>query len=293
MKNINIKEKLNKFYDILCPPGIKCVFCGDDIKHPNKYHYCNSCKESLPYNNKKVCRLCGCKIEDSSNLCLNCFKELPNFDMARSPFLYERPISSIVNKFKFENAKYLFKPLSEFLIDEYKKSGFNAEIIIPMPLSKQHLKERKYNQAEELAKPVAEALNIEISTEIIERVKDTKKQSRLNYEERKKNLEGAFKIKNKTKIKNKVVLVIDDVFTTGSTLNAFCKELRKAKPAKILVLTLAHTNLNRKQPQNMLTLLKTSLKTKLKIAKNHNKILRRMRKVIKLYSSGKVNIIVH
>lgn len=293
MNKDNLKKKLNKIYDAVCPPNIKCIFCGDEIRNVNKFNICDECVNNLPRNNGKICKICGSKIEGEGELCENCFSHIPSFDIARAPFLYEEPISNLVQRFKYHNGKYLFKPLSEFMIDEYLKNNFNCDLIIPMPLSKQHLKIRKYNQAEELAKHISQNLNIPLYNGIIERVKDTEKQTKLTFTERLENLKDAFKILDKKAIKNKTILVVDDVITTGATLNSCCLELRKGKPKKIIVLTLAHTYFHSqflKQKNDVVYKIKTNIQEKMFELKCHRQNIKKMKRILKPY--GKIKIIV-
>lgn len=132
------------------------------------------------------------------------------------------------------------------MIDEYDKNNFSCNLIIPVPLSPNRLKTRKYNQAELLAKPLSVAKNIPIKTDIVKRIKNTLSQANLKSFERRENLKNAFEIIDKKAIKNKNILVIDDVMTTGETAKSLCKELNKYHPKSISILTLAHTVLKEK-----------------------------------------------
>lgn len=237
----SIKEILNKIVEFALPSNIKCIACGDEIKDKNKYNMCPKCLENLPYNNEKICEKCGTKITSDSKICDNCFKDVPKYQIARAPFIYTGKIRNFVNSIKFANAKYLFKPLSNFMVETYKKYDFNCDIIVPVPLSKKNLKERHYNQAEEFAKLISQKLEIPVYLNAVEKIKETEKQSKLSYTERLKNVKNAFKIIDKKSLKGKNVLLVDDVITTGATINEVCKEILKAKPKDIFVLTLAHT----------------------------------------------------
>ncbi|MDD4815870.1 MAG: ComF family protein [Clostridia bacterium] len=238
---LNFKEKLKKLVNILFPQDIKCIFCGEEIKTPNKYNICENCLKNLPYNNKKICKHCGVQIFGAGDICYSCFLEFPNFKIARAPFVYTDKIRLAINKFKFDNAKYFFEPLGQFLIDEYDKNGYDCDIIIPVPLSPNRLQNRHFNQAELLEKPLAKQKNIPLKTDIAKRVKNTNAQAYLNSFDRKLNLENAFEIIDKKAIKNKNILVVDDVMTTGETIKSLCREIVKSKPKSISVLTLAHT----------------------------------------------------
>lgn len=244
-----MKEKihhiLNKVLDFLVPPNIKCIYCGEEIETPNKYNACKNCLKTLPYNNKKVCKFCGDKISDESTLCLSCFFSPPLFKIARAPFLYEPPISTLISNLKFENAKYAVKPLAQFLIDEYIKNNYECDIVIPVPLSPLRQKQRKFNQASLIASIVAKHFNLPMIENAVVRSRNTPKQTNLDYRARQQNMIDAFELVSKSNLKDKNILVIDDVYTTGATIHNFCKTLKKAKPKNIYVLTIAHTHINR------------------------------------------------
>ena len=246
-----IKTVFNKILDFLVPPNIKCIYCGEEISTPNKFNACDKCLKTLPYNNSRICKICGTKITDQADICLSCFYSPPPFTVARAPFLYESPIPELVYAIKFDNAKYLIKPLANFMLMEYEKNNFDADIILPIPLSEKRFKERTYNQAELLAKELSSSLNLAIDTTSIKRTKNTSRQAKLSWRERQKNVVGAFEIQNKKALKGKVVLVVDDVMTTGATIKSFCHEVQKARPKRILVLTLAHTYIDRIKTKNL------------------------------------------
>ena len=113
------------------------------------------------------------------------------------------------------------------------------DIIIVVPISKKRQKERGYNQSELIAKEISKMLSIKIEKNIIKKLKNTPPQSSLNKEQRQENIRGVYKVFNIEKIENKNILIIDDIYTTGSTVNECSKMLRKAQPRKVDVLVLA------------------------------------------------------
>lgn len=238
---MNMFEKL---FNLLFPKDFSCIFCGKEISQHNKYQICESCIDKLPYNNQKICLKCGAKITDLSDICNTCARKMPPYKIARAPFVYEGLIRKVVNNFKFFNKKYMFEPLAEYMTETYKKYNFDCEVIICMPLSEQRKKIRGYNQALELAKYVSKAINLPILEDVVIRNRNTNIQSRLNFEERNKNLKNAFTLLNKQAVKGKKILVIDDVMTTGQTVINLCEAILKGKPKEIYVLTLARTYYN-------------------------------------------------
>lgn len=110
---------------------------------------------------------------------------------------------------------------------------------MPVPISKKRNKERGYNQSALIAKELGKLLNIEYENNCLIKAKNTIEQSKLNKEERQKNLQGVYILVNKEKMDCKKIILLDDIFTTGSTVNECCKVLRQANVKEILVITLA------------------------------------------------------
>lgn len=243
---IKIKEKLKNLFNILYPQDVKCIFCGEELKVPNRFNICDECLKKLPYNNEQICKCCGVKVNSLVDICDKCFYVRPNFKIARAPFTYTGKIRFAINEFKFDNAKYLIEPLGQFLIDEYDKHNFDCDLIIPVPLSPNRLAERRFNQAEILSRPLSIAKNIPLRTDLVRRVKNTFMQAYLTSIERKENLKDAFEIIDKNPLKNKNILIVDDVMTTGETINSLCEKIKQCKPKSISVLTLAHTVFTKK-----------------------------------------------
>ena len=266
-KFAKFKSAINAILDFLVPPNITCIYCGREIGIPNKFNACDECLKNLPFNNQKICRLCGAKIVDEAEICLSCFYSPPPFSVARAPFLYDFPISGLISNLKFENAKFTAAPLAQFMIETYRQHNFDAEVVIPVPLTPKRQKERKYNQAELLAQEIAKEFGLELLTDVAARSKHTAPQARLNWRARQENMRGAFTLLDKSKIKGKKILVVDDVFTTGATIKSFCRELQKAKPKNICVLTLAHTYIDRVKLKNMALSMKIKYKIKMHFRK--------------------------
>ena len=135
------------------------------------------------------------------------------------------------------------------------------DTIIPVPISKKRRKERGYNQSELIAKEMAKNLGIEYNTDCLIKVKNIVEQSKLNKEERQKNIQGVYELHKQNKLQNKKILLIDDIYTTGSTVNECCKILKQASPKQIEVFTLAkdwdnrdRSNLSHNMNKNVLIL---------------------------------------
>lgn len=143
--------------------------------------------------------------------------------------------------YKFNEKPYLNKIFSS-LINKYQKNYLNFnfyDIIIPVPISKKRLKNRGYNQSLLYVKDISKENNIQLENKVIIKIKNNNAQSSLNKEEREQNVQGVYKVINSKKVKNKKILLLDDIYTTGSTLNECSKELIKAGASYIDVFTIA------------------------------------------------------
>lgn len=113
------------------------------------------------------------------------------------------------------------------------------DTIVPVPISSKRRKERGYNQCELIAKEIAKEVCIEYNNKSLYKIKNIKEQSKLNKEERGKNIEGVYEIRETNRLKNKKIILLDDIFTTGSTVNECCKMLKQAEVKLIDILTIA------------------------------------------------------
>lgn len=229
--------------NILFPSGYKCVVCGCEIK-PNVFSVCDTCFTKLPIITGKVCLTCGEPLFSDANYCLNCKNCKHSFTKCFAPFTFENQIVKLIHEFKYDGKKYLAKPLGNFMFKHFFEQGINVDLVVPVPLHKTRQKARGFNQAEELIKVFSEH-GFNVNTTCLERIKDTTTQTNLNRVERKENVSGAFRVTSKTDVKGKVVLIIDDVYTTGATFNEVAYVLVKAGASKVFGLTCAHTILNK------------------------------------------------
>ena len=236
---MNVIKFLENVAKIVFPSDFKCLCCDNDVY--KGVDFCDKCKKSLPFNNGNICEVCGAKISGVGKCVICGTKKF--FEIARAPFLYDGIIKKLIYNFKYNNAKYLFKPLSKYMVECYIKNKMNADLIIPIPLHFKKLKQRGYNQSELLSIEISKILNIPVLN-ALSRIRDTSTQTNLTFKERKENMKRAFKI-NDSAIKGKNVLLVDDVYTSGATIKEACKVLNSASVNKIYVLTLAHTDFNK------------------------------------------------
>ena len=238
----DVKEFLNKIVEFLFPSNLTCIFCGGELEEENK-NICKNCLKNLPVV-EKICLRCGSPISSKADYCLTCKNSQRSFDLARAPFIYKDMICDIIYNFKYNGKKYLAKHLAEFMFKTFKeieKEILNVDIVVPVPLHIKKRKQRGFNQAELLAKELSKMIDSKLDCNGLVREKNTKTQTKLSYLERQENLKDAFVVKNKKDFKGKVVLLVDDVLTTGSTANHCSKVLKEAGAKAVYVLTFATT----------------------------------------------------
>lgn len=144
-------------------------------------------------------------------------------------------------QYKFNEKSYIYRTFLEFINNNEKicVQIKKYDIIIPVPISKKRLNTRGYNQSSLIAKNLAQELNIEYSEKILIKTKDNKPQSEMKQDTRKSNVSGVYKVINKERINNKKVLIVDDIFTTGSTVDECAKVLKENNAESLGVFTLA------------------------------------------------------
>lgn len=211
-----------------------CILCNASSKR--KLDLCLACETDLPFL-KNYCMRCAHPLPEGQIICGTCLNN-PEASPIRAfaLFYYQAPIKQLLLSLKFNNrlvnAKILGELLANYLDDQYQNQD-KPEVIIPMPLHPIRLRERGYNQALELARPIAKKLKIPIDKSSVERIKNTLAQARLPTKKRTQNIKQAFSV-NKTKMKHyKYVAVIDDVITTGNTATELCKILYQEGVEKI------------------------------------------------------------
>ncbi len=214
----------------------RCVSCKREIF--NDKGFCEECQKTLPYNDQSICDHCGRKLNASASFCSSCKGKLIYLDKCRSAFNYEKPISTLIMKLKYNNGRYLAEVFAEHLANVYFKNFLGTDLITFVPATKKAKRKRGFNQAQLLAEETAKIVQIPV-IECLEKVKETPRQAKLNKEERERNLIDAFKVIDKKAIKDKNVLIIDDVTTTGSTAHAVSMKLKKAGAKEIYLLTVA------------------------------------------------------
>ena len=233
-----MKNLFEKFLDLLSPDDIKCIVCDAELPQNNKYGLCKGCLEKLPRIDK-ACDKCGREIYDDGKYCFDCKEGGFDFDKVYSCLNYEGAVSKLVYNLKYGGGKYLVKYMARIIADKIVSEKISFDILTFVPLNEIREKERGFNQSKLLADEIAKILNIKTSS-IITRTRNTPFQARLSREERLLNLKDAFSVVDKKVLKDKTILIIDDIFTTGTTINECSKILKKSGCKRVVCVTFAH-----------------------------------------------------
>lgn len=227
-------KKRNFIIKLLYPQ--RCKYCNNviDIRR----EICHTCENTLKKIEGDICKLCGASVSDC-----NCGHKKHFYKYICAPFYYEGAASRAIWRFKFRNATYLSKVFAEDMLRCFNKhyDGYDFDLCTFVPSSDKSLKKRGYNQAELLAKDFCELANLECK-ELLLKTKETKIQHDLLGVERSGNLAGAIEVDFDEDLDNKRILLIDDIKTTGATLNECAKMLLIGGAAEVFCLTVAITN---------------------------------------------------
>lgn len=238
-----MKSVLNRTVDILLSllyPE-RCVFCDEVIWGDGEELVCAACKDAPIYIKDLYCLKCGKRIEEKGKeVCDNCHDKKHYFDRGRVLFDYNDAVRESIYRLKYNNRRryaiYYGDKLAECFGEWLKEKKVQA--IVPIPLHKSRFAARGYNQAQLLAKRVSEKTGIALRDDLLIRVKKTEAQKLMNADERHNNLKNAFKI-GVFDVKLETVVLIDDIYTTGSTMDEAARVIRQAGVQNVYCLSLA------------------------------------------------------
>ena len=202
------------------------------------------CPEKIKKRLPPFCIKCGRQlnnIPEPIDICADCKNDAPYFDRAWSACYYEEPLKGLIHDFKYKHITSLSRDFSNLIVDFMKQYNVAAgcELILSVPMHPSRLFKREINHSDILEKDIARRLDIPYSGKILKKIKDTSIQSTLKRVERIKNLRSSFSVKNTSAVRGKNILLVDDLFTTGSTVNECSRILKESGAARIEVITLA------------------------------------------------------
>lgn len=206
---------ISTFLDALLPRA--CLLCGAATHTP----LCPACAADLPRMSGAACPICAEPLTVAAPACGACLKSPPAFDATLTPLHYSFPVDRLVQTLKYSRRLASADLFARTLLAGPHPAG---EIVVPVPLSRLRLRERGFNQALEIARPLARALTLPLDTTSLVRTRETLPQSRLPWRARQGNVRHAFACSRD--FSGLSVIVVDDVMTTGATLNAVARILK-------------------------------------------------------------------
>ena len=220
----------------------KCRRCETPMGVGQVHYLCDTCWEQIEFLKPPWCQICGLPGWDA--ICADCHEHSPLFRKLRVVAFYEPTLREAIHLMKYEKkqviSKHLIQLLQAHLPEDLASTDY--DFLLPIPLHPNRFRERGFNQAEQIAQGVAQFWGVPVRTDMLVRIRDTVPLSRLNsHEERVQNIVGAFEVRSPDLIQNRRILLIDDIFTTGTTINETVKILQVTNSEYIDVLTLART----------------------------------------------------
>lgn len=220
---------LGKVLDIFYPR--RCAIC-DRVLPVNEKYLCQGCDKLLKYTGEEYCLRCGRPVDDMQEYCPSCRGKEVSFCSGRSLFLYDATLRESIARFKYHGRQEYAAFYANEMYQAFKEwfRQICPDALIPVPIHKERYHKRGYNQAEVLAKELGKRSDIPVLTEYLVRGKNTLPQKELSERERVQNLKGAFYVRKVTQELYKslnCVIIIDDIYTTGSTMEACAKVLRE------------------------------------------------------------------
>ena len=227
--------------DLVYPPGLYCICCGKIIDGSRTYRLCNDCMKSMNWNTGRYCAKCGRPLAetDPGGLCFGCAQRKAagheqSFDKGHACAGYGACAQAVIFAFKYGGRADIGDTLAEILYDrmlsEYEPDELAAmyDIVIPVPIHADKLKKRGFNHAELMGRGFAKKAGLHFDSGLLIRTRETLPMKGLGPEERRANIRGAFEIRNSRipQIKGARVLLIDDIFTTGSTIDEISSLLK-------------------------------------------------------------------
>lgn len=215
----------------------RCIFCQQTVAQG--IEVCPDCYAALPHN-EHCCVRCALPLADDINTavaCGRCIRKPPAFDYTHSPFRYEDDIITLIHQLKFSEKIGFSRSIGEILLRYFSGTGETPDCLLPVALHSSRLRQRGFNQSIEISRVLARKLAIPIEHAAIVRQRSTVAQTGLDAKQRQKNIRGAFSVAGKLNYKH--VLIVDDVMTTGATVNELAKLLKKNDVERVGVLSIA------------------------------------------------------
>lgn len=235
-----VRQLLERCVDLVYPPV--CRSCGGAIEEDREL-ICRHCWHEVQPIDDPACVACGMprKNHGMTGQCERCPEGWPEGAVLRSALTYKGPIGPLVRGLKFDGSRELAEPLGRWLVWGFERhfGGQRFNWVVPVPLHKRRERKREFNQATLIAQVLAERLEIPLALDALVRWRNTAPQTSLPGRDRQKNVAGAFRAGERSRIEGQRILVIDDVVTTGSTVSEIARVVLNAGARHVSVLSAA------------------------------------------------------
>jgi ComF family protein len=232
-----------KLADVLIYPSF-CELCGGFLEKPGERVICRDCRDELRPCAVSFCIVCGRFFEGAGepHLCGACLGQTPPFARHRSGARYEGVVKEVLLLFKYRGNEILGKALAELVIrsvgaEDDLWDGVDA--VAPVPLHPRKLRKRGYNQAAILARRLAAIKGIRLEERLLVKVRNNPAQTSLAADERRENVRGAYLVKKPAAVRGRIILLVDDVYTTGATIGECARMLKRAGAKEVRAVTVA------------------------------------------------------
>lgn len=244
-------KAMKSLIDLIYPP--RCPICQAFLQDQNTLQgkqdlpFCQACFMDFTAIESPLCSLCGRPFSDGAErdrICEDCLRKRPAYDIARAPYLYDGALMTAIHELKYAQRSHLADSLGSLLASfaQIWIGELKGSLIVPVPLHPRRLRSRGFNQSLLLSRCVAARTGAQLDFLSLRRTRYTKPQTELSSEERKKNVRKAFEVVKPEAVKGRTIVLVDDVATTGSTLNECAKALKRAGAETVLCLVLARTS---------------------------------------------------
>ena len=236
-----ISKLVEGFADIFFPP--LCHVCKIQIEPGLNAHICDQCLQSFKLLTPPFCSICGSPFSGAgtNHPCSRCIKHPPAWSSARSVFLYEGSCRDLIHLYKFGKKAILRKPLGMLTASALKPymDECQPDLLLPVPLHRKRLQSRGFNQALLICEVLSSQWRLPLIRQGLRRSRNTPPQTELSSSERHVNISGAFLVPDPDLIRGKKIMLVDDVFTTGCTLNECAKTLMASGAGSVHAVTVA------------------------------------------------------
>ncbi len=231
------------FLDLIYPSNIYCICCGNIIDDSRPYALCDACVRALKWANERTCSHCGKRLQEDygSDLCTDCAGGEHVFEKGFTCVEYGAAERELLHRFKYKEEAYLGRKLAAMMYDRIQVEELEPDLILPVPMFRRKVRQRGYNQAAVLAASLAKYMECPYAGQLLVRIVETEAMSRLGALGRRRNIREVFSVpRNKIdQLTGKTILLVDDIYTTGSTVDACSSVLLEAGAARVFVLTFA------------------------------------------------------